>query len=507
MHNSRIRSLFAVLALAGCLLWAAPSAAAEAVDLGDEGITMAVENELFYDKAVDQDRIDVVTVDGIVTLSGTTRNILAKERAARLAETVRGVRSVVNRIEVAPPVVRDDVEVLRDIETALLMDPAAESYEVIPAVQDGSVTLTGSVQSWQEKRLAGRVARGVRGVTEVRNEITVEYEMDRPDGEILTEVQGALRWDAYVDHALIDVTVDNGQVVLAGTVGSAAEKRRAEADAWVVGTTQVDATGLEVAYWARDPLLRGDKYEDVTDREIEAAIRDALLYHPRVYSFDLSITVENGIATLRGVVNNISARRAAGDVARRTVGVRAVQNRIKVRPSTPTDEEIAERIRNALLRDPILERYEVDVSVEDGVVTLRGTVDSTAEKSAADKVSAGIYGARSVRNRLRVEREDPPIFQPYLDELYVYDAEWFRYDPPPTMTTDGLIAEQIRSEFFWSPFVNSDNVFVSVNNGTAYLTGNVESALERDSAIENAYEGGAVDVKTKITIGGGIDYE
>ena len=61
-------------------------------------ITRAVGEKLHRDPVVSYDRVGLSVEEGVVTFSGTSENLMAKERATRLAQTVRGVRSVVNKV-------------------------------------------------------------------------------------------------------------------------------------------------------------------------------------------------------------------------------------------------------------------------------------------------------------------------------------------------------------------------------------------------------------------------
>jgi osmotically-inducible protein OsmY len=494
------------LALAICLVVPPPSTMA-AADVTDREITDAVENEITFDQAVPLAAIDVSTENGVVSLSGNVSNLLAKRRAGRLAETVKGVRSVINQIDVQPTVDRPAAEIQADIQNALLMDPATESYNVDPTVADGVATLTGTVQSWQERRLAEKVAAGVRGVTAVQNEIDVNYRGDRPDSDIRNDIQEALRWDTLVDHELIDVTVEDGAVSLYGTVGSAAEKSRAITDAWVANVTDVDASGLAVKSWARDALLREDKYATVSDAEIRQALVDALARDPRVYSFNVQPEVDGGVVTLRGQVDNLKARRAAANVARNTVGVYSVENRLKVRTGADmarTDAAIEQDVQTALTRDPFVDRYEITVDAIGGVVNLDGAVDSYFEKSQADDIASRVDGVLAVDNNLTVsERTDPYAYDPYVDDPYIYDYSWYDYQPTYTAQSDPEILADIQSEFFWSPFVDGGDINVLVEDGTATLTGTVDSWSEYQAARENAYEGGATWVDNNLTVKSG----
>jgi osmotically-inducible protein OsmY len=472
--------------------------------LSDRSIADAVEDELLMDSAVPSYLIDVAVTDGIVTLSGRTDNILAKERAARIARIVKGVRAVVNEIRVDPPLLRTDQEIRENVIAALLTDPATDSYEVDVAVNRNGVTLTGTVDSWQEKILCATVAKGVKGVKGVTNKIRVTSPQHRSDEEIRAEVEKTLQWDAFVDHALIHVTVRDSKVFLSGVVGSAAEKRWAHLDAHVQGVNSVDDSMLEVKRWARDPDLKGDKYTKKSGVEIEAAVKDALLADPRVFSFNLRPEVaEDGTTViLRGTVDNLKARRAAAQDARNTVGVRQVENRIKVRPvEILSDEKIEEKISSALMRDPYVESYEISVDVINGVARLYGTVDSYFEKARADDVASRVNGVIVVDNALIVEKDyERYMPDPFLDGGYLSDYDWYRYRPRYTVKSDRQIKADIEDELFWSPFVDADDVKVTVEDGKATLTGTVGSWSEYGAAQDNAYEGGAVNVDNDLIV-------
>lgn len=493
-----------VVTLAVALIGGAGPVGAEE-PLDDVEIINAVDDRLIADPGTPAYEVEVSCVDGVVTLDGSVNNILAKDRAVKLASTVKGVRGVVNRLDVEAPF-RSDTEIREDVEDALAWDPVTEAWEITATVSDGVVTLDGATDSWQEKQLAAKVAKGVKGVKGIDNEIAVDFKTDRLDSEIREEVVDSLRWDTFVDDALIDVAVDDGDVTLTGTVGSLAEKNRAYTKAWVAGVKSVDNDDLHVKWWARDKRLRKDKYVSRSDEEIEEAVNDVFLYDPRVYSFDVNVAADDGYVTLRGTVDNLKAKRAAAQGARSVVGVWQVKNRIKVRPGTPSDNRIEDNVEDALVRDPYVERYEINVSVVDGEVYLYGDVDSTFEKAQADDVAARQVGVRGVSNFLTVNDPDTAVYDPYVDDWYLYDYDWYVTTDGMTADTDWQIEADIESELYWSPFVDSDEVNVDVDDGRAHLTGTVDTWNEREAATENALEGGAVVVDNDLTVDFGPDY-
>jgi osmotically-inducible protein OsmY len=451
-------------------------AAEAAPDPADDDITTVIDGEFWLDDVVDSNVIDVSTVDGVVTLSGTVDNLLTKERAAEIAANTVGVRAVVNLLTVRPQSEQTDLALEQAVRAALLLGPATDSYEVDVSASEGQVTLTGAVQSWQEKRLSETVASSVAGVTDVTNEIQVAHVSRRSDFEIETDVEARLANDVLVDDFLVTVDVSDGVVTLDGTVGSLAEKNRAIHDAWVNGTTDVDGSHLDIEWWARDSMRRKTAYTDRTDADIETAVRDAFIYDPRVLSYQPGVSVSDGTVTLSGSVDSLAAKRAAEADARNVVGVWRVKNRLKVRPpSTVTNTELEADVLEAFDRDPYLVRWDIEVEANYGLVTLSGTVNTSFEKKRAEYVAEGVPGVTAVLNRLD------------------FDHRWM-WKP------DREIAADIHDQLWWSPFVDADQVEVSVQNGVATLSGTVDTWAEWDAATENAFEGGAKDVRNELAV-------
>ncbi len=448
----------------------------EKLEVTDREIADAVQSEYWFRDRVDANDLDVTCVDGIVTLSGTVDNLLAVDKAVKIAEATVGVRGVVNRLRVEPAVRRSDKRLETAVRAGLAGNPATDALGIDVKAEEGVITLGGTVDSWQEKRLAGSVAMGIKGVREVRNLIRIEYDSLPSDGEIEDIVEARLENDVLVDDALVSVRAKDGKVILSGTVGSLAEKTRAMTDGWVAGVKGVEGEDLEVEWWMRDRMRRSSTYAARTDEEIEEAVQDAFLYDPRVNAFTPEVTVHQGTVTLNGVVDNLQAKQAAGDDARNVVGVRRVRNHLKVRPETiPPDAELEERVSAVLREDPYLEAWEFDVRAVAGRVYLLGTVDTSWEKNHAGQKAERVKGVVRVVNNVDYEHE------------WAYKPDWD-------------ILQDIRDQLFWSPFVDQREVSVAVQDGVATLSGKVETWGERRAAESNAFEGGAKDVKNELTV-------
>lgn len=445
-------------------------------DIDDSEIANAIETELWIDDVVNVNRIDVEVNQGIVTFTGEVSNILAKDRAEKIAEGIMGVRAVIDRIEVKPYVERTDSELRDAVDAALLRDPATESYEVTTRVDDGIVTVSGTVDSWQEKELVSTVVKGVKGVRGVKNEVDFLLKQDRPDSEIEREIEARLANDIRVDDYQINVNVEDGKVRLSGTANSLAEKNRAVQDSWVSGVEDVKAEDLDVEWWARDEMRRKSMFENRTDEEIKKAVKTAFLYDPRVMSFNPVVEVNQGTVTLKGMVDNLKAKRTAEEDARNVVGVWRVNNLLKVRPVVvPTNLELKNRVARAFINDPYVERQDINIDVTYGVVYLNGEVNTSFEKFQAELVAETVLGVVDVKNNLN------------------YNYEW-------TWKPDREIKSDVKDQLKWSLFVDGDDVDVSVDDGVVTLEGEVNNWSEYDVAEKNAYEGGAKDVENKLSV-------
>jgi osmotically-inducible protein OsmY len=466
----------------------------------DSDVRAAVGSELRKDKKLDQAGINIAVESGIVELTGKVDNLLSKARSSRIAESVRGVRSVSNRLEISAPE-RPDRDMQRDVAMALVYNAATAKMPIHVDVENAVATLTGTVESWQERQLAERIADGVRGVRLTQNDLVTKYKVKRTDEAIASDVKSRLQWDALVEHDPVEAKVTDSRVTLSGTVGSAAEKSRAITDGWVDGVDSVDSSGIVVKWWDQpDKNLR--PFVVKSDTDIAAAIKQATFYDPRVFSFNINPSVKNGVATLTGTVPTLNAKMAAEALARNTVGVTAVNDQLVARSELPAaDLYLQARVREALNVDPLLESLEIFLTVEDGHVKFTGSVGTFFESAEASDVASRLSGVKSVDNQLAVrEPATPYVYSAYLDPYTPYVETWYVIGARP-FGTDADITNRIKTGFLWSPFVHSGDVHVSVENGKATLTGTVQSFRERQAAGNKALEAGAVSVDNELHVG------
>lgn len=201
--------------------------------------------------------LDIAAEGGVVTLSGTVENIIAKRRAVMAAATVPGAREVIDGLQVEPAEAMGEDEVLVHVRDALFEEPALADYRLLtinkkgeetvvrdPAAAAGDIIVTveapgkvilgGTVGSLSHRRLAELLAWWVPGTTDVVNDLRVQPAEEDNDGEILDSVRIALEKDHLVDAGNVTLTCRDGVVTLAGSIPTGKQKLLAESDAWYV---------------------------------------------------------------------------------------------------------------------------------------------------------------------------------------------------------------------------------------------------------------------------------
>ena len=207
----------------------------------DEEIQRDVLEELKWDTTVRPNEVGVSVKDGIVTLTGWVDSYLKKIHAEEAAHRVRGVKAVVNDIEVRLPSAaeRTDQDLAAAALRALEWDAAIPSGAVTLTVSKGWVTLKGEVEYAFQKRDAERAVQRLTGVRGVTNLIVVKPHVTPTD--LKQKIEQALVRNAQTDAQRITVEVQGSKVVLHGTVRSYAEKLAAADATWSApGVTEVE---------------------------------------------------------------------------------------------------------------------------------------------------------------------------------------------------------------------------------------------------------------------------
>jgi osmotically-inducible protein OsmY len=135
---------------------------------------------------------------------------------------------------------------------------------------------------------------------------------------------------------------------------------------------------------------------------------DRVGYYDNTFNY-LSLNVKDGVATLSGDTVWDVPKDDAIAILARTPGIKDVVNDVTVLPVSSFDDSIRVRTARAIYRDSVLGRYASDpvhpirIVVDNGHVTLYGTVESTMDKNIAGIRAGSVSGSFSVENKLQVD--------------------------------------------------------------------------------------------------------
>lgn len=212
------------------------------------------------------------------------------------------------------------------------------------------------------------------------------------DRELQENVQRALDWEPSIDSADIGVSVDAGVVTLRGDVKTYAERTAAERSAQAVYGVRAVANDLNV---------RLGKGLARTDSEIAQAALNVLKWNSQVPADKITLSVSGGWVTLKGEVDWNYQRSAAERAIRDLSGVVGVTNSVSVRPHVSVSD-VEAKIVAALRRSAEVDARRINIAVNDGRVTLAGTVHSFSERNEARHAAWSAPGVQEVVDRMAV---------------------------------------------------------------------------------------------------------
>lgn len=147
--------------------------------------------------------------------------------------------------------------------------------------------------------------------------------------------------------------------------------------------------------------------EQVSDATITSQVKSKLTADPEINPLNIDVDTTDGVVALRGRVPTAEDSREAEKLARNTGGVVRVDNQLRVGEAETeqvpgTDAAIATRVNGALATSTDVSARNIDVDVQDGIVTLSGVVKTQAAKERAHDIAHEVKGVTTVYNEIQV---------------------------------------------------------------------------------------------------------
>lgn len=144
------------------------------------------------------------------------------------------------------------------------------------------------------------------------------------------------------------------------------------------------------------------------DSRIESAAQSSYNYKTVLHD-QVTVKSNDGVVTLTGTVDDKSNKQLAEDTVENLPGVVRVDNEIVVsdKYAEHSDGWIALKIKSSLLVHSNVSATDTQVAVHDGVVTLTGKADNTAQKDLTEMYAKEVDHVKSVTNDITVVTPRP----------------------------------------------------------------------------------------------------
>ncbi len=216
---------------------------------------------------------------------------------------------------------KTDVAIKKDVLEELKWQPDIDETQIGVIVEEGIVTLTGTLDSFAKKLAAERAVKKVAGVRGLAMDVQVLFgeALKRTDPEIARAAADALKWNATVPERRLTFKVEDGHIYLSGKLEWGYQKYAAmNVVRHLQGVREVHAEDLVV-----EPKIR------VVD--VRHKIEKALERLADVDATSVEVDVHGDTVFLKGSVRSVIEKEAVEHAAFRAPGVRKVINEIKVR--------------------------------------------------------------------------------------------------------------------------------------------------------------------------------
>lgn len=215
--------------------------------MNDKKLRQHVTEELEFEPSIDATDIGVAVQDGVVTLTGHVASYVEKLAAERATWRVKGVKAIAQQIKVRLPTDKktNDDEIAQRAIAVLAWTASVPADAVKVRVEDGFITLTGTVGWNYQRQLMEKAVRKLSGVRGVVNDIDIAPSVTHAD--VRERIAKALERHADIEAERIVVTIHDGCVSLNGFVDNWDERMAVERAAWAAPGVRAVEDNLRIA--------------------------------------------------------------------------------------------------------------------------------------------------------------------------------------------------------------------------------------------------------------------
>jgi len=214
---------------------------------------------------------------------------------------------------------KSDVNIRTDVENELRWEPSLDEKNILVKVDDGVVTLQGSVPHFSDRWSAEEVAKRVAGVRAIANDIEVKMPRpgERSDTDIASAAANALKWHFALESSDVKAVVKQGWLTLSGHVLYGYQRTVAEgAVRYLLGVKGV-FNDIEVR-------------PEVKATDVKQKIESAFQRQASLDAKDIKINVDDSAVILQGTVHSWREKDDAAIAAWAAPGVTKVENKLLV---------------------------------------------------------------------------------------------------------------------------------------------------------------------------------